>query len=1033
MNGTLPPTTRRRALAATLALGLVATIGGLVPPGTAGGQTPAARPPTTSPTTSPADRPAPGDPAAASAIIVPTTLPPPTTTTSTTTTTVTPPTIPPGVVPPLVGDLPAAEITPMTEPDCTSGRTRPAGAIPPGYLYSPTSFNDQVADPQPDDTFAADASGHQTFTGRLTTRFVGDQEQFLVCAHVGTNTVDDALTALPTTGPGAHPATLTMRISTIDAAGTVTSYDIGDPSIVSAVFPYSASTDRHEGFAGAWIPFTPKLHEPGFTVRAEVRGTPATPGGGTSLVMGADEVFVHLGPSPVARNQQVDQAFGVALDDGVIGERASDPGPDDLSALLAPKLGPALQQAIAKMAPIHISKDFDWDFSYEFAVAAGGDIDALNFYPRATTIDVVNFRDDEARLQIHLAGELKPEMTLYPRAAGLVSILAGSCQVRGSVSVSADLGAVVDLSPDGTRPAIKAFVLGADATVNSVTATGDLLALGLVIPYHKACESLEGNFKDGMAGQMKDRMSSLSFNPDVNKTITDKVNERLDPSDLATGPLSTTHVDLGGTGFGIDHVRYHPTALPGHVGGSVWIWSQGADLAADAAVTDQGGARFPYSYRPSATGTVVNETHARTRKLTVSTRPEAVALAGGAAAGASTAPGSSAPRGSSAAGTARRLIPGLPMGDIGAFGTTTVDRDFDMGLVLNGATVNQLVRALTAGGPRSIVGGPVGSPGILTRSRAAAKAGVRQQTVDVGLFDILTKVDSPVGPLDVAIHPSVAPMYLPTPPQGWPTGGAAKLYVPSLRISIPFPGIATMASDLRVGVDASIDTTTNHLVPRVAGVQVTTRFLRLGPTTNSIKDPAVEAISVVAIAGDKVRDAVPARLASALSPIAIPDLAGLLASPGVPAPVLTNLSVNTVGGGHLGIHFDLDPNPARVTTSVTFDGDGSSAAGSYTVHASPTRFPGSGDYQVSWTVRDGTTNAVLYRSPVGGESNLDVTLPAAPLKVTVTDPCLGERHVSVRFEATVTRNGVTNSGSANGAYDWDGAPTKPLHLCEQEP
>ncbi len=76
---------------------------------------------------------------------------------------------------------------------------RPAAAtIPPGYLYSPTRFtNGVVVDPQPDDTFAADAPGHAVHQGKLRTRVSNGREEFLVCAHVGTNTPDNALTPFP--------------------------------------------------------------------------------------------------------------------------------------------------------------------------------------------------------------------------------------------------------------------------------------------------------------------------------------------------------------------------------------------------------------------------------------------------------------------------------------------------------------------------------------------------------------------------------------------------------------------------------------------------------------------------------------------------------------------------------------------------------------------------------------------------------------------------------------------------------------------
>ncbi len=82
-----------------------------------------------------------------------------------------------------------------------------------------------------------------------------------------------------------------------------------------------------------WIPFTEKLREPGFTVRVEIRGTAALPGG-ASQVMGADEAFVHLGQPPVARDAVVEKAVGIALDDAALVERPSDPGADDIENMV---------------------------------------------------------------------------------------------------------------------------------------------------------------------------------------------------------------------------------------------------------------------------------------------------------------------------------------------------------------------------------------------------------------------------------------------------------------------------------------------------------------------------------------------------------------------------------------------------------------------------------------------------------------------------------------------------------------------------
>src|SRR5262249_44941951 len=125
------------------------------------------------------------------------------------------------------------------------------------------------------------------------------------------------LTPFPLTGTGGHAATIAPRVVVIDAAGNTAAYDLGTAGISGSISNYAGSTDVHEGFVQMWVPFTFGMREPGFTVRVEIRGTPGLPGGATQ-VMGADEVFVHLGPAPQHMAGTVYQALGVALDDGAI-------------------------------------------------------------------------------------------------------------------------------------------------------------------------------------------------------------------------------------------------------------------------------------------------------------------------------------------------------------------------------------------------------------------------------------------------------------------------------------------------------------------------------------------------------------------------------------------------------------------------------------------------------------------------------------------------------------------------------------------
>jgi hypothetical protein len=943
----------------------------------------------------------------------PTTLPPPP---PTTLPPITPPTIPPVLDP---GGGPG--------PECTGGMTRPTGKIAPGYIYTPTLFDGTTPDPQPDDTFVADGPGHATRTGRLTTRVNNGREEFLVCAHVGTNTPDPALTAFATSGPGAHPATLTAAVVVIDATGGTTTYPVGDPQLgASFVIPYTGATTPAEGFLGAWVPFTPSLHEPGFTVRVEVRGTAATPGGGTALAMGADEVFVHLGQSPQADFQPVAEAVGVALDDAVIGERSTDPGPDDLSTLMGFQLRNMLSAKVSALAPYHISGDWDWDPGLAtLASGAAGDVDQANFLPSAATIDLAPIDADESRLNVHLAGTVNMHMTVEPRSFGTFSYFAGSCGVRASVSISLDLAVTVGLTPDRARPVINLSLADSSIDTTSLDSQGVLWALFLGIPHPEPCSVLDGKFEGGVEKQIKEKFDEINAGPTRDELLK-QIESKLKPADLANGPISKANVTIpGGVSFGLSNARWRQTAPSGqgHQGGAVWLHPEGADLAADLAVIDTGGTRFPFSYVPTATSSVLAQTHARTRLLRVK-KPRVLD------------PGIDIPTvpitTTKIPFTSKAFIVRPPIGDLPTFELVDRVADFDLGMVVNGATVNQLLRALTAGGPVGIVAdpGPVIAERLKTIDRVIGP-GVLDQTTDVGILDIITKVDASgdgTPDTDINIHPSVAPMYLPTAPAGWPTPGDVNLYVPSLRISIPVPQVATMATDIRMGASATIDTATNHLVPSVGQVSVTSRFLRLGPSINTLLDPSNDVI--VGIATSKIREAVPPKLAEALAPIALPDLKSMFGTPGFTPVVMSNLSVRTVGGGHLGIHLDVNPNPAKVAVGVAFNGGSDTTPPtSFTVHASPTQFPGTGDYTVSWRILDAATNSVVYQSPAGGEVGLDKTLPVTGVTTTVADPCFGERSMGVRVFVTVTRANVTASGQGDGSGGWTGQPTKPPHLC----
>jgi hypothetical protein len=671
--------------------------------------------------------------------------------------------------------------------------------------------------------------------------------------------------------------------------------------------------------------------------------------------MGADEVFVHLGPAPTPSQARVEQAIGVALDDGVIAARPDDPGNDDLSTLLAPEIEPVIEQRIEAQAPSTIPEDWVWNPNNLSAVKAGGTLHSIDTVVRNFALDVEMFNETEGRVKVTFEGAARPRATIEPRSIALVSYFSGECEIDSSVSFQARASFTIDLSDDLTQPLIDIGFIDLTGTVGFVEATGTVWAFHGPFPWPRDCDSIEGDIEDGLVEQVDEKLSSIENDDELKTQIQDELSKMLEAGDLANGPLSSADLSLpNGIGFTLGSARYVPTALSPHVGGDVHITTEGIDLAAGVLVDDQGGQRFGYSYVPSGGSSLVGATYSRSR------------------------PSGSGP--------------------------------FDLGVVLSGAAVNQLGRALSAGKPQTVGG----------------------QTRDVGLLDMTTKVDvDGSGPgtleVDVDVHPSVPLMYLPHPPSGWPADGDVDLYVPSLRISIPHPELATMVADVRVGATASIDPATDHLVPSVQTSHVAARFLRLGPQINQVTDPASSPGGLLAGAANRIQQAVPEKVAELLAPVAIPDLAD-----GLGAQLhLENLSVGTVGGSHLGAYVDVVTGGPPPTMATTWSPAGSGAPTSFTTAL---QLPPSTGYRLDWTVADlNGDQSVLYRSPAGGETASTKTFPVTGLDV-IDDVCTGEHWVRVRVTVVVTRVSTTRTETMTSVKHWPGTPpTDPPPACEPDP
>jgi hypothetical protein len=837
---------------------------------------------------------------------------------------------------------------PPPDPHCeqAGGLARPAEPVPPGYVYSPTAFNGEVVDPQPDDTFAADEPGHAAHIGKLRTRVANGREELLVCAHVGTNTPSDALTPFPLLGPGGHPATIAPRVVVIDANGEATPYALGAPGIDGTLSHYAGSTDVHEGYVQLWVPFTSAMREPGFVVRVEVRGTSSHPGG-DEVVMGADEVFVHLGPAPFHATTHIGEAVGLAVDDAAIGERAEDPGPDDLSAMLGPVLAPAVDAGIEAQAPLTIAEDWVWSDGWESeAFKAGGTIDWLNTTIDHVGLDVENFNETEGRMVATVTGVARPKITLEPRSVGLISIIGGTCDVRAVVPFQARVAFTLEVSDDRTRPEVDVRFVLASGSLESHTVSGSLTALYFGFPHPMDCsDNLHDKIGEGMAEQINERLRALTGDEETEGKIELAVHEDLNLVDLQHGAVSTLRTTLpSGVGFKLHAPWYTPTRPSWGIGGELFTSTNGVNLAAGAMVYDNGGSRFRYSYVPSASKarSVVSETFGRTR------------------------PGSGA--------------------------------SFDLGLIVNGATVNQLSRAVTAGGHD-----PLANPGLLD-------------------------ISATVSGLATTVRPSVPPLYLPTPPQGWPAAGDLNLYVPSVRISFATTAHATMASDIRVGLGASIGG--GRVLPVVLAADTDARFLRLRGV-NQIVDPALDPYGQAALA--EIERKIVERVGTVVSPFQVPDLSRTLTT----KVHLTNLTATTVGGGHLGLFVDVAAGTAPaghriVSTTWTPAQPGGPPASFTSAATPPPDLPGTAPSTVSWLVKDSLSGAKVYES-TGAEPALARTFPAASLQVS-TDPCTGQRSVHVTITATVTRGFNTRSETSYASYTWAGpAPSNPPPDCWPEP
>ena len=105
---------------------------------------------------------------------------------------------------------------------------------------------------------------------------------------------------------------------------------------------------------------------------------------------------------------------------------------------------------------------------------------------------------------------------------------------------------------------------------------------------------------------------------------------------------------------------------------------------------------------------------------------------------------------------------------------------------------------------------------------------------------------------------------------------------------------------------------------------------------------------------------------------------------------------------------------------------------SVTLEVSPSAIPGLGTYSNVWNLQDANTGATLYQSPAAGENLMSKTLPASQFTYA-TDPCTGQRTVTVLYDLRITRGGYTKAIASSRSFTYAGTPPTPPLPAECNP
>ncbi|MFV0318496.1 MAG: hypothetical protein ACK5O2_16230 [Microthrixaceae bacterium] len=119
------------------------------------------------------------------------------------------------------------------------------------------------------------------------------------------------------------------------------------------------------------------------------------------------------------------------------------------------------------------------------------------------------------------------------------------------------------------------------------------------------------------------------------------------------------------------------------------------------------------------------------------------------------------------------------------------------------------------------------------------------------------------------------------------------------------------------------------------------------------------------------------------------------------------------------------PPAPSVTASIGWTADGSSTPGIVEFRGVATNFPGSGNYDVAWTITDARTGDVVHAKPdaIGNvDGNLALVIEPGLFSAEVNGT---QATIEVAVSVTATRGAKSATGTATASLTWD-IPSDPI-------